>query len=85
MLFKYRIASFFFFFLLKLFYYSASHLRKSDRVRNYTTYPFLYYNEIYVLEGGYNSFYNTDGNCFKVTSITLFAFDEYFESLLYDL
>ncbi|VDK66382.1 unnamed protein product [Onchocerca ochengi] len=43
----------------------ASHLRKSDRVRNFTKYPFLYYNEIYVLEGGYSSFYNTKGNCFK--------------------
>ncbi|CAG9537101.1 unnamed protein product, partial [Cercopithifilaria johnstoni] len=43
----------------------ASHLRKSDRVRNYDKYPFLYYNEIYVLQGGYNSFYNADDNCFK--------------------
>ncbi|EJW88723.1 hypothetical protein WUBG_00368 [Wuchereria bancrofti] len=43
----------------------ASHLRKSDRVRNYSKYPFLYYNEIYVLQGGYNAFYNTEDNCFK--------------------
>uniref|UniRef100_A0A915PVG7 protein-tyrosine-phosphatase n=1 Tax=Setaria digitata TaxID=48799 RepID=A0A915PVG7_9BILA len=43
----------------------ASHLRKSDRVRNYHKYPSLYYEEIYVLEGGYNSFYNTDDDCFK--------------------
>ncbi|EFO19886.1 hypothetical protein LOAG_08608 [Loa loa] len=44
---------------------NASHLRKSDRVRNYANYPFLYYNEIYVLQGGYNSFYSTDDDCFK--------------------
>ncbi|MCP9262690.1 Rhodanese-like protein [Dirofilaria immitis] len=43
----------------------ASHLRKSDRVRNFTKYPSLYYNEIYVLEGGYSSFYNTKSECFK--------------------
>ncbi|VDK85654.1 unnamed protein product [Litomosoides sigmodontis] len=43
----------------------ASHLRKSDRVRNYDKYPYLYYNEIYVLQGGYNSFYNSDDECFK--------------------
>ncbi|VBB28163.1 unnamed protein product [Acanthocheilonema viteae] len=43
----------------------ASHLRKSDRVRNYDKYPFLYYNEIYVLQGGYHSFYNAEDKRFK--------------------
>uniref|UniRef100_A0A0R3RX08 protein-tyrosine-phosphatase n=1 Tax=Elaeophora elaphi TaxID=1147741 RepID=A0A0R3RX08_9BILA len=43
----------------------ASHLRKSDRVRNFEKYPLLYYNEIYVLQGGYNSFYNSVDKCFK--------------------
>ncbi|VDN06951.1 unnamed protein product [Thelazia callipaeda] len=43
----------------------ASYLRKSDRVRNFRNYPFLFYDEIYVLEGGYNSFFNTDDLGYK--------------------
>ncbi|VDN17001.1 unnamed protein product [Gongylonema pulchrum] len=43
----------------------ASHLRKSDRVRNYHRYPFVHYQEIYVLEGGYNAFYNVENAPFR--------------------
>lgn len=36
----------------------ASLFRKIDRMINYPRYPFLYYNNIYILQGGYRSFYS---------------------------
>ncbi|XP_050313650.1 M-phase inducer phosphatase-like [Anthonomus grandis grandis] len=33
------------------------HLRKEDRTRNMSDYPFLHYPEIYLLEGGYKKFF----------------------------
>lgn len=35
------------------------HLRSSDRDKNKDCYPFLYYPELYILEGGYKDFYSS--------------------------
>lgn len=36
----------------------ASLFRKIDRMINYQRYPFIYYKNIYILQGGYRSFYS---------------------------
>lgn len=55
------------YFIYEQEFFSASHLRKSDRVRNYDRYPYVHYQEIYVLEGGYNAFYNVENARLKVS------------------